>query len=150
LILADNLNSCFSPQLIVGASDSTGSNFGVLMIYLSALIGLFAGISSGIFGIGGGVLIVPMLLFILKFSQVEAVGTSLVALLLPVGSLGVFYYYKNNLINLNNVRVGLMISAGMVVGTYLGARVASNIDSKLLSKLFAIFLFFISIKIWRN
>lgn len=120
------------------------------MAYVSILIGVIAGISSGVFGIGGGVVIVPMLLFIMKFNQVEAIGTSLIALLLPVGSLGVIYYFKNDLINISNIKVGLLISVGMIVGTYFGAKLASNIDSKILSKLFATFLFIISIKIWRG
>ena len=120
------------------------------MIYMSILIGIIAGISSGVFGIGGGVVIIPMLLFIMKFTQVEAIGTSLIALLLPVGSLGVFYFYRNGLININNIKVGLLISFGMIIGTYFGAKLASNIDSKVLTKLFAAFLFFVSIKIWRG
>jgi uncharacterized membrane protein YfcA len=120
------------------------------MAYISILIGIIAGISSGIFGIGGGVVVVPMLLYVLKFNQIEAIGTSLIALLLPVGSLGVFYFYKNNLINMSNVKIGLLISVGMVLGTYCGAKLAANIDSKNLSKLFAAFLFILSIKIWRG
>lgn len=122
-----------------------------MIFFILALgIGLFAGVSSGVFGIGGGVVIIPLLVFILKYKQIEAVGTSLIALLLPVGSLGVFHYYRNGFVNLAHVKIGLMISLGMVLGTFFGAKIASGLDSRTLSKLFAIFLFLISIKVWRG
>lgn len=119
-------------------------------LVISILIGLFAGISSGLFGIGGGIVIVPMLLFILKLSQVEAIGTSLIALLLPVGSLGVWEFYRNGIIKIDHIKIGLLISVGMVVGTLIGAKISSNIDSKYLSKMFAVFLVLVAFKIWKN
>lgn len=119
-------------------------------LIMAVAIGITAGVSSGVFGIGGGVVIIPMLLFILRLSQIESVATSLVALLLPVGGLGVYQYYKSGFVNSQNVKIGLLISIGMVIGTFLGARLAVGLNSKVLSKMFAVFLFLISIKVWRG
>lgn len=119
------------------------------MNYLFAIfIDAVAGVCSGLFGIGGGIVIIPMLLFLMKFSQQAATGTSLVALLLPVGGLGVWQFYKSGFINSENIKFGLLISVGMIVGTWVGAKFAVGIDEKILSKTFSIFLFLISLKIW--
>lgn len=121
-----------------------------MILVFAILIGIIAGISSGLFGIGGGVVIMPMLLFGMRLGQVEATGTSLIALLLPVGGLGVYHYYQSGYLNGQSFKIGLLISLGMIFGTFFGAKIALTIDSKLLSKLFAFFLFLISIKVWRS
>ena len=119
-------------------------------LMFAVVIGLLAGISSGLFGIGGGVVIMPLLIFGMRLSQVEAIGTSLIALLLPVGSLGVYRFYQAGYLSNLNFKIGFLISLGMIFGTFFGAKIATSIDTKLLSKIFAIFLFLISIKVWRN
>ena len=81
-------------------------------------IGIVAGVAAGMFGIGGGLLIVPALVLLYGLSQHAAVGTSLGAILLPVGALGAWVYWKNgNLI----VRYSLLLAAGLLVGGFLGA-----------------------------
>lgn len=112
------------------------------------LTGIFAGVCSGIFGIGGGIILVPILIFAFKYPQATANGTSLVALLLPVGILGVLEYYKAGKISGANIRLGLFIAVGMFVGAYFGARLATQLPVKVLSRMFAGFLFLVSVKLF--
>jgi uncharacterized membrane protein YfcA len=111
-------------------------------------IGVLAGVCSGIFGVGGGIILVPILVLVLGYSQVTATGTSLVALLLPVGLLGVLNYYNAGKIDMNNIKVGLLIAAGMFVGTYAGSLIALPLSDSLLRKLFAVLLFGLAIRLW--
>jgi uncharacterized protein len=108
-----------------------------MMVFGLILIGLSAGLLSGLFGIGGGVLIVPALVYILGFTQKLATGTSLAILLPPVGIAAVWEYYRHENVDL---RAALIIAAMVLIGSWLGARVASQIDAKLLKTLFGIFL----------
>ncbi len=106
--------------------------------YLIVLaVGLLAGILGGFFGVGGGVLIVPALVLILGLEQHTAVGTSLGALLPPVGILGAYEYYKHGYVN---IWFALLLGAGLILGGYLGAIYAVKISGPVLRKAFAIFL----------
>jgi uncharacterized membrane protein YfcA len=108
------------------------------MPYLILLcIGLGAGILSGMFGIGGGLVIVPALLFILKMKEFEALGTSLAALIPPVGLLGAMEYWRNGHINL---RYAGLLALGLFIGAYFGARITLGLSPDLVRKLYAIFL----------
>ena len=108
------------------------------MPYLVLLcIGLGAGILSGMFGIGGGLVIVPALLFILKMKEFEALGTSLAALIPPVGLLGAMEYWRNGHINL---RYAGLLALGLFIGAYFGARITLGLSPDLVRKLYAIFL----------
>lgn len=119
------------------------------MIYAKIiLIGFFAGICSGLFGVGGGIIIVPMLVLTLNYSQHMANGTSLVALLLPVGFLGAYQYYLNGFITSENIKLGIILAVGIFFGAYGGSYLASLISPLILKKLFAIFLFLTSIKLF--
>lgn len=111
-------------------------------------LGLVAGLGSGFFGIGGGIIIVPALLFLWKMPYHAATGTSLVALLLPVGSLGVWEFYKTGKIGSSEILLGLLIALGIFVGTYLGAKWALPISEFYLRKSFAVLLFLVSLKTW--
>ena len=113
------------------------------LIYL--LIGLAAGLLSGLFGIGGGILIVPALLLVGRMAPATATGTSLGALLLPVGVLGAWEYYKNGHVD---VRASLLVALGLLVGAFFGARVAQGLDPALAKRAFAVFLLLVSVKIW--
>jgi uncharacterized membrane protein YfcA len=113
------------------------------LIYL--LIGLAAGLLSGLFGIGGGILIVPALLLVARMAPATATGTSLGALLLPVGALGAWQYYKNGHVD---VRASALIALGLLVGAFFGARVAQGLDPVLARRAFAVFLAVVSVKIW--
>jgi len=108
-----------------------------MLFFSLIIIGLSAGLLSGLFGIGGGILIVPALVYILGFSQKLATGTSLAILLPPVGIAAVWEYYRHGNVDL---RAALIIAMMLLVGSWLGARVASQVDAKLLKTLFGIFL----------
>lgn len=105
-------------------------------------IGLVAGILSGLFGIGGGIIIVPALVFILSFSQHKAQGTSLAALLLPVAILGVMNYWKEKNVEIN---AATGIAVGLFVGAFIGSRVATDLEPAVMRKVFASFLMIVSI-----
>jgi uncharacterized membrane protein YfcA len=113
------------------------------LIYL--LIGLLAGVLSGLFGIGGGILIVPALLLVARMTPATATGTSLGALLLPVGALGAWQYYKNGHVD---VRASMLIALGLLAGAFFGARVAQGMDPVLARRAFAVFLMLVSIQVW--
>jgi uncharacterized membrane protein YfcA len=106
--------------------------------YLIVLIvGLAAGVLGGFFGVGGGVLIVPALVLLLGVSQHTAVGTSLGALLPPVGVLGAYEYYKHGNVN---ILYAALLGAGLLIGGYFGAIYAVKISGLALRRAFAIFL----------
>jgi uncharacterized membrane protein YfcA len=107
-----------------------------------------AGICSGVFGIGGGIVLIPLLVFILGLSQHAANGTSLVALLLPVGALGVLAYYQAGKISVEHIKSGLVIALGIFLGTYLGARFSVSLSEGVLRKAFAVFLIVIGVQLW--
>ena len=115
------------------------------MILVFIAIGFFSGILSGLFGIGGGVVIVPALIFLARLSPITATGTSLAALLLPVGALGAWEYYKKG--NLN-IPAALMISVGLFVGAWLGARLAQHLSPVQLKRAFAVFLVLVAGRMW--
>lgn len=107
------------------------------------VIGVLAGICAGMFGIGGGLIIVPALTLIYGLKQHAAVGTSLGAILLPVGALGAWVYYRNG--NLNVV-YALLIAGGLLIGGYVGARLVEPVSDLTLRRLFGAFLLLVSIK----
>lgn len=121
---------------------------GILQLGSFLITGLVAGISSGIFGIGGGVIIVPILVLLLKLPQYTANGTSLVALLLPVGLLGAIEYYKEGKIGPEHIKFGLLIAVGMFFGTYVGSRVAVSLSPQLLRKAFSVLLVALATRLW--
>ena len=120
----------------------------MIQITYAALIGLTAGVSSGLFGIGGGVIIVPLLVYLFKFQQQTATATSLVALLLPVGILGIINYYRAGFIQMDNVKLGLVIATVMFFGTFLGSKLAINLPSLTLTRMFSVFLVLVAVRLW--
>ena len=112
-------------------------------IIILLCIGLMAGILSGMIGIGGGVVIVPALVYFMNMSQHEAQGTSLAVLLLPVGILAVYYYYQAGFVDF---RSSLIIAVTFVVGGLIGSKIAIAVDQNMLKKLFGIFMLLISLK----
>jgi uncharacterized protein len=112
------------------------------MIYLTLLlIGLVAGVFAGMFGIGGGLIVVPALLLIVKMKELEALGTSLAALIPPVGLLGALEYYRNGHIN---IKFAGLIALGIFVGAYFGARLVMPLPPVLIRRLYAGFLLVIA------
>lgn len=109
-------------------------------ILILIAIGLVAGILSGLIGIGGGIIIVPMLLLV-GFSQQQAQGTSLAALLPPVTLLAVINYHKEGYVDW---RFAIMISVFFILGGFLGSKIAISLDQKVLKKIFGIILLLIA------
>jgi uncharacterized membrane protein YfcA len=117
----------------------SGESIAVLMS-----VGLAAGILSGLVGIGGGIIIVPALVFFLGFTQLQAQGTSLGLLLLPVGIFAVINYYKSGNIDLKVVGV---MSMAFVAGGWIGSKLAIRLDQETLKKIFAIVLFYTAFRL---
>jgi uncharacterized membrane protein YfcA len=108
------------------------------MTHLTLLaIGLVAGVFAGMFGIGGGLLIVPALIFIVKFKELEAIGTSLAALIPPVGLLGAAEYYRSGYINF---RYAGLIALGLFIGAFFGAKIMISLPPSLIRRIYAVFL----------
>jgi len=113
----------------------------IVLILIS--IGLVAGILSGLIGVGGGIIIVPALVFFLGFTQHQAQGTSLGLLLLPVGILAVWNYYNQGFID---VKVVAIMAIAFVIGGWLGSKLAIVIPEAMVKKIFAIILFYTAFK----
>lgn len=112
-------------------------------IIILLLVGVAAGTLSGMVGIGGGILIVPALVYFLGFSQKMAQGTSLGILLLPIGLLGVLQFYKQGFIDM---RVVLIISLAFFFGSYFGSKIALSLSQETVKKVFAVLMILIAIK----
>jgi len=112
-------------------------------ILLLAIIGLAAGILSGMIGVGGGIIIVPALVFVLGFTQQQAQGTSLGLLLLPVGILAVMNYYKQGYID---VKVVAIMCITFVAGGWLGSKIALSLPQETVKKIFAVILILVAFK----
>jgi hypothetical protein len=112
-------------------------------IVLLIIIGLAAGILSGLVGVGGGIIIVPALVFFLGFSQHEAQGTSLGLLLLPVGILAVINYYNKGFID---IRVVAIMCVAFVIGGWLGSKWSLSLPQDTVKKIFAVVLFYTAVR----
>lgn len=113
-------------------------------ILILVLIGVLAGVLSGFVGVGGGIIIVPALVYALGMSQFEAQGTSLFVLLLPVGILAVLNYSKQGEINW---KFGLIIAVTFVIGGFIGSKIALKISPALVKFIFGIIMAVVSIKL---
>jgi len=113
------------------------------IIVMLVLIGMAAGILSGLIGVGGGIIIVPALIFFLGFNQHEAQGTSLGLLLLPIGILAVYNYYNKGYIDVKYV---LIMATGFLIGGFLGSKMALSISELALKRIFAVILFYTAFK----
>ncbi|HEX4373116.1 MAG TPA: sulfite exporter TauE/SafE family protein [Puia sp.] len=107
------------------------------------IVGLAAGMLSGLVGVGGGIIIVPALAFFLGFSQHEAQGTSLGILLLPAGIFAAINYYKQGFID---VKVVLLLFVGFLIGGYFGSKISLNLSEAVIKKIFAIMLVVVAAK----
>lgn len=115
----------------------------VQTILILILIGLIAGVLGGLVGIGGGIVIVPALVYILGFSQWNAQGTSLALLMFPVGILGVMQYYKQGHVNFTYVA---FIAIGFLAGGYFGSKISLSVSQIYIKKTFAVFMLLIALK----
>ena len=105
------------------------------------LIGILAGILSGLVGVGGGIVMVPLLVLLLGFSQHQAQGTSLAVLVVPVTAMAVYNYYKAGYIDW---RYAAVIAVFFVIGGFFGSKLAVSLDQKMLKKIFGVILLLIA------
>ncbi len=115
----------------------------IATILILLVIGVFAGMLSGLVGVGGGIVIVPCLVYFLAYSQKQAQGTSLGVLVLPVVAIAAWYYYKSGNMNTHAVPI---IAIGFVVGGYFGSKFALSLPDATIKKIFAILMILIAIK----
>ena len=109
------------------------------------LIGLAAGVLAGLFGIGGGIIVIPALVYFLGYSQQQAQGTSLALLLPPIGVLAVINYYKADMVDLK--AAGIMIVT-FLIGSYFSSKIAVTLPEVLMKRIFGAFLLFYSIRLF--
>jgi hypothetical protein len=112
-------------------------------VLILIVVGLIAGFAGGTLGVGGGIVIVPALVFILGFTQHHAQGTSLAVLLFPIGILGVINYAKAGYVNF---KIAAILILAFIAGSYLGSKFAISMPEKTLKQIFGLFMLFVSIK----
>ncbi len=117
---------------------------GPTTILILIVIGLIAGILSGMIGIGGGIIIVPALIYFLGLSQLNAQGTSIALMLPPIGILAAMNYYKAGALN---IKYAIVISLAFIIGGYFGSKLSiSYISEEQMKKVFGTILLFVSLK----
>jgi uncharacterized protein len=116
-------------------------------IIILLAIGLLAGYLSGLIGIGGGIVIVPVLVYLLQMNQKTAQGTTLFMFLLPIGILGVINYHKAGHVDFKTAAI---IAVTFIIGSYFGSKTAVSIDTKLVRQIFAVSIILIGIKMLWN
>jgi uncharacterized membrane protein YfcA len=118
------------------------------LIITALLIGLAAGMLSGLVGVGGGIIMVPALIFFMNYAQHQAQGTSLAVLTFPVVILASIYYYQQCKMAGTpiDLRIVGLLSAGFLVGGYFGSKMALAINQEMLKKIFAVILFYTAFK----
>lgn len=114
-----------------------------MLQFFYVALGLLAGILSGIFGIGGGIILIPALVFLFGLTQLQAQGTTLAVMIPPIGLLAAMRYYQNGHVKL---AIAGFICIGFFVGGLLGANLAQNLSDPLLKRMFGIFLFLVSLR----
>lgn len=116
---------------------------GIDNLFILIGIGLAAGMLSGMFGVGGGVIIVPALVYFLSMTQHQAQGTSLALMLLPIGILAVWNYYKSDAVNW---KAGLIIAVAFVIGGYFGSKLSLNLSEVRLKQAFGVMMIAVAVK----
>ena len=112
-------------------------------ILIIILVGIAAGVLGGLVGVGGGLIIVPSLVYFIGFSQKTAQGTSLGLILLPVGILGVLQYYKQGHVDFKVVG---LLALGFLAGSFFGSKIALSLPQEMVKKTFAVFMLIIAFK----
>lgn len=113
--------------------------YGQLLILVG--IGLAAGMLSGFIGIGGGVVIVPALVYFLGLSQFQAQGTSLAIMLPPVGIMALMNYYKSGNVNVN---YAIVIAITFIIGGYFGSKVALKMNPNVVRFIFGLLMLYVA------
>ena len=114
-------------------------------LLLLIIIGLVAGSLSGMVGLGGGIILIPALILIMKLDQQTAQGTSIAVMLPPIGLFAVYNYYKAGYVNMN---YALVISAAFMIGGYFGSILALKLSPDVMRKIFSIILLLIAVRMF--
>jgi uncharacterized protein len=112
---------------------------------LFIILGLAAGTFSGVVGLGGGVIIVPALVFIFGLTQQQAQGTTLALMVPPIGILAAYAYYQQGYVDF---KIAALICVGFILGGYIGAKIAIQLPKEILQKIFAVVLIFMALKMF--
>jgi uncharacterized membrane protein YfcA len=118
-------------------------NMTTSVIVILAIIGIFTGVMAGILGIGGAIIMVPALVYILGLSQQSAQGTSLAVMLPPIGVIAAWNYYKAGHVN---IKFALILAVCFIAGSYFGSKLSLNLSESVLKKIFAVLLLAIAAK----
>lgn len=113
----------------------------LLLILLA--IGVVTGVMAGMLGIGGAIIMIPALVFILGLTQQTAQGTSLAVMLPPIGIFAAYNYYKAGQVN---IKFAIILAAAFIVGSYFGSKLALNIPQAALKKIFAVLLILVAVR----
>ena len=113
------------------------------ILFILLAVGLLAGFLSGMVGIGGGIIIVPVLVYFLGFSQHQAQGTTLFMFLLPIGILGVMNYHKQGYVD---YKTALIICSTFVFGSYFGSKLSISLDQKTIKQIFGAIIILLGAK----
>ncbi len=123
-------------------------DFSTTQLLILVLVGLFAGALSGFVGVGGGIIIVPAMIYFMNMNQMQAQGVSLALLMLPVGVLGVMNYYKAGHIQFNYV---FIIAVGFVLGNYFGSKYALRVPEHKIKFLFSLLMLYVAVQmLWKS
>lgn len=118
-------------------------NINVLIIIV--LIGLVTGALGGMLGIGGGLIMIPALVFFVGFSQHQAIGTSLAVMLPPIGIFAAYNYYKAGQVNLV---YALILAVAFMAGSYFTSKIALKMPENVIKKIFSVFLLLVAIRMF--
>jgi uncharacterized protein len=113
------------------------------VLILLIVIGIITGIMAGMLGIGGAVIMIPALVYLLGINQQMAQGTSLAVMLPPIGVIAAYNYYKAGQVN---IRFALILAAAFIIGSYFGSKIALKIQPDVLKKMFGILLLLVAAK----
>ncbi|MFM7233064.1 MAG: sulfite exporter TauE/SafE family protein [Flavobacteriales bacterium] len=123
-------------------------DFNASQLIILVLVGLMAGALSGFVGVGGGIIVVPAMIYFMNMNQMQAQGISLALLMLPVGILGVMNYYKAGHIQFNYV---LILALGFVLGNYFGSKYALRLPEYKIKFVFALLILFVGVQmLWKS
>jgi uncharacterized membrane protein YfcA len=118
-------------------------NMSVTTLVLLLAIGLVTGAVAGMLGVGGAIIMVPALVFIMGFSQYMAQGTSLAVMLPPIGIIAAYNYWKVGQVN---IKYALILAAAFIIGSYFGSKFAVNLPQPVLKKIFGVLLLLVAAK----
>ena len=113
------------------------------VIFILLALGLVAGVFSGLIGLGGGVIIVPALVYFLGMSQHMSQGTTLAMMLPPIGILGVMNYYKNQMVDW---KAAMILATSFIIGGYFGSKMAIALPAEIIRKVFGIVVLALALK----